>query len=330
MRLAPLAALLCAAFLALALAGPAAANTFNVTTTDDDVGTCDPGDCSVREALAAADVNPGADSVNIPAGHYVLTNGQLAIDEVDDTLNIVGHSARDTILDAGGQSRVLFINDGFVNMSHVTVTGGVAPGDDPDAPGQGGGIFMNDQQLTLDHVAVTNNTALSEPDFGGQGGGIFANEPVTITNSLVAGNTADGTGGSFSGGQGGGIFANEPVDMTNVTVTNNEAKPATGATFPDGQGGGVFVNETSTWNHVTLAGNRSSGAPDNAAGGVFVNENMTIGNSLLAGNTVDGAPNNCVNNGETITEQGHNLQGTSDCGFTAPGDVTGDPLLGGL
>jgi hypothetical protein len=217
-----------------------------------------------------------------------------------------------------------------VNMSHVTITGGAAPGDDPDAPGEGGGIFMNDQQLTLDHVAVINNTALSGPTFGAQGGGIFANEPVTITNSLVAGNTADGAGADFSGGQGGGIFANEPVDMTNVTVSNNEAKPATSATFPDGQGGGVFVNETSTWKHVTLAGNRSSGAQDNAAGGVFINEDMTIVNSLLAGNTVDGTQENCVVNSSTVTEQGHNLQGTTDCGFTAPGDVTGDPLLAAL
>jgi hypothetical protein len=328
-KLATLAALLCAAF--LALAGTASANTFNVTTTNDDIGTCDPGDCSIREALAAADANPGEDTVNVPAGHYVLQNGQLVTDPDDSaTLNFVGHSARDTIIDAGGQSRVYYVNEGTVNLSHVTITGGVAPGDDPDAPGQGGGIFLNDNQMSLDHVAVVGNQALSEPDFGGQGGGIFANEPMTITNSVVSGNIADGTGGTFSGGQGGGIFANEPVDMTNVTVSDNEAKPAPDATFPDGQGGGVFVNEVSTWKHVTVSGNRSSGALDNAAGGVFINEDMTIGNTLIAGNTVDGTEQNCVVNLSTVTEQGHNLQGTSDCGFSAAGDITGNPLIGAL
>ena len=329
MKLALLAALLCAAF--LALAGTASANTFNVTTTDDDIGACDPGDCSIREALAAADANPGEDTVNVPAGHYLLQHGQLVTDPDDSaTLNFVGHSARDTIIDANGQSRVYYVNEGTVNLSHMTITGGVAPGDDPDAPGQGGGIFLNDNQMNLDHVAVIGNQALSEPDFGGQGGGIFANEPMTITNSVVSGNIADGTGGTFSGGQGGGIFANEPVDMTNVTLSDNEAKPAVGAIFPDGQGGGEFVNEISTWKHVTVAGNRSSGAIDNAAGGVFINEDMTIANSLIAGNTVDGTEQNCVVNTPTVTEQGHNLQGTNDCGFTAAGDITGNPVLGAL
>lgn len=326
MRLAPLAALLCAVF--LSLAGTATANTFTVTTTDDDVGTCDPGDCSVREALAAAQANPGEDTVNIPAGHYVLTNGELQTDDFDNTTNIVGHSARDTIIDANGQSRVYFVNDGTVNLSHLTITGGVAAGDDPDASGEGGGIFFDGQQMNLDHVAVVGNQALSQPDFGGQGGGIFADEAVTMTNSVVSGNIADGTGGTFSGGQGGGIFANEPVDLTNVTVSDNVAKPASpNAAFPHSQGGGIFVNEDSPFKHVTIAGNSASG--DDAGGGVFINSATTFRNTIVAGNTVDGTPQNCVQN-DSVIEEGHNLQGTTDCGFTAPGDITGDALLGGL
>jgi CSLREA domain-containing protein len=327
MRLAPLAALLCAAF--LSLAGTAAADTFNVTTTDDHSGACDPGDCSIREALAAAQANPGDDTIDIPAGHYVLTNGELQTDDFGNTTTIVGHSARDTIIDANGQSRVYFVNDGTINLSHVTITGGVASGTDSFGSGEGGGIFFDGQQMNLDHVAVVGNTALSQPDFGGQGGGIFADEAMTITNSVVSGNVADGTGGTFSGGQGGGIFANEPVDMTNVTLSDNEAKPAAGAVFPDGQGGGEFVNEDSTWTHVTASGNRSSGSLDNAAGGVFINSATTFINSIVAGNTVDGTEENCVQN-DSVVEQGHNLQGTNDCGFTAPGDITGNALLGAL
>jgi hypothetical protein len=326
MRLAPIATLSCVVF--LALAGPAAANTFNVTTTDDDIGACDPGDCSVREALAAADANSGDDTVNIPAGHYVLTNGELFTNVSDDVLNIVGHSARDTILDANGGSRVLDAFDGNVNVSHVTITGGVAAGDDPHGSGEGGGIFFDGQHMNIDHVAVVGNQALSQPDFGGQGGGIFADEAVTMTNSLVSGNVADGTGGTFSGGQGGGIFANEPVDLTNVTVSDNVAKPALPqATFPHSQGGGIFVNEDSPFKHVTIAGNSASG--DDAGGGVFINSATTFRNSIVAGNTVDGTPQNCLQN-DTVLEEGHNLQGTSDCGFAAAGDITGDAQLGAL
>jgi hypothetical protein len=326
MRLAPIATLLCAT--CLALAGPAAANTFTVTTTDDDVGTCDPGDCSVREALAAADVNAGEDTVSIPAGHYVLTQGELFTNSLD-TLNVVGHSARDTILDGNGASRVFDAFDGTINMSHLTITGGVAPGDDPNAPGQGGGIYFDGQQMTLDHVAVVGNKASGQSDFGGQGGGIFGDEAVTITNSLIAGNTADGTGSNFSGGQGGGIFGNEPLTLTNVTVANNVATPGLpNAAFPHSQGGGIFVNEQdTTFTHVTIAGNQASG--EDAGGGVFINSPTAFVNSLVAGNTVDGASQNCLLN-DVVTELGHNLQGTSDCGFAAAGDITADPLLAAL
>jgi hypothetical protein len=90
----------------------------------------------------------------------------------------------------------------------------------------------------------------------------------------------------------------------------------------------VFVNETSTFKHVTISGNTASGS--DAGAGVFVNEDMTFGNALVAGNTTDGAPDDCVNDESTITELGHNLQGSPGCGFTAAGDITGDPLLGGL
>jgi hypothetical protein len=308
----------------LALAGPAAADTFNVTTTADDVGTCTPGACSVREAFAAADAHSGADVVNIPAGHYVLTNGELTIDEGDDTLTVVGANARTTILDAAGQSRVLFINDGFVTMSHLTFTGG-------NALGQGGGIFENDQTLTLDHVAVIGNTAITEDSFGGQGGGIFADEPLTMTNSVVAGNTADGSSATFSGGQGGGIFGNEPLTLTNVTVSNNIATPADGGkvAFPHSQGGGIFVNELdTTLTNVTMTGNQASG--EDAGGGIFLNDDTKFQNTLIAHNTVDGVENNCVNNDNTLTGD-HNLEGGTDCGFTATGDIqNADPLAGAL
>ncbi|HKN93258.1 MAG TPA: choice-of-anchor Q domain-containing protein, partial [Thermoleophilaceae bacterium] len=328
MRLATIAAVLCAAL--LALAGTAAANTFNVTTTDDDIGSCDPGDCSIREALAAAQANPGDDTVNIPAGHYVLTNGALETDDLGNTTTIVGHSARDTIIDANGQSRVYFINDGTVNLSHVTITGGVASGNESFGSGEGGGIFFDGQHMTLDHVAVLGNKALAQPDFGGQGGGVFAEEAMTITNSLVGGNTADGTGASFSGGQGGGIFGNEALTLTNVTVAGNVALPADpNAQFSHSQGGGIFVNEFGTkFTHVTITGNQSTDT--DPSGGLFINDDTTLVNSIVFGNTASGTPGDCTTNGiDTFTEQGVNLHGPGDC-FSAAADITADPQLAAL
>ena len=57
---------------------------FPVTkTADTNDGTCD-ADCSLREAIDAANTNPGADDVPVPAGTYLLTLGQLVVsDDVD-------------------------------------------------------------------------------------------------------------------------------------------------------------------------------------------------------------------------------------------------------
>ena len=52
---------------------PAFGATFTVTRTDDTSdGSCD-ADCSLREAVIAANAAPGADTVLLPAGSYDLT-----------------------------------------------------------------------------------------------------------------------------------------------------------------------------------------------------------------------------------------------------------------
>lgn len=64
--------------LVLLLAGtPAAARagmTFTVTkTTDTNDGACTLDDCSLREAVIAANATPGLDIISLPAGTYTLS-----------------------------------------------------------------------------------------------------------------------------------------------------------------------------------------------------------------------------------------------------------------
>jgi len=59
-----------AAALTLGLAAPSAAATSAVAKTDDTAdGACD-ADCSLREAVIAANAAPGADEIVVPAGVY--------------------------------------------------------------------------------------------------------------------------------------------------------------------------------------------------------------------------------------------------------------------
>src|SRR5688572_24355623 len=77
--------------LAVAAVAPAAqAAQFNVNTTGDPApGPCEPapGNCSLREAVLAANFSDGPDEVNLPAGTYTLvipgtgSGGDLNVNE---------------------------------------------------------------------------------------------------------------------------------------------------------------------------------------------------------------------------------------------------------
>ena len=63
-----------AVWIVLAGAPNAAAATFAVTRTDDPApDACDPSDCSLREAVLAANALPGSDALLLPAGHFRLS-----------------------------------------------------------------------------------------------------------------------------------------------------------------------------------------------------------------------------------------------------------------
>ena len=80
--------------------GVAMAADFNVTTTaDGDDKECAI-DCTLREAVVLAG---SADRVLVPSGTYVLTGGELSLN--NDT--IIGEDARKTVIDGDDKSRVL-------------------------------------------------------------------------------------------------------------------------------------------------------------------------------------------------------------------------------
>jgi CSLREA domain-containing protein len=172
----------------------ARAASIGVTTTDD--GVAADGNCTLREAIIAANTDTaidacvagdGADVITLTAGAYVLTvtgageNAALTGDlDITSTLVIVGAGPDQTIIDANGIDRVFDIRPsaGTVVISGVTLING-------NVTGNGGGIYNEDAALTLINTAVSSNTA-------NQGGGVYVySGQATLSGGQVVSNTVN-------------------------------------------------------------------------------------------------------------------------------------------
>src|SRR3989344_5642152 len=316
-------------------ATPALAATFTVTkTADTNDGVCDV-DCSLREAIGAANALAGADVITVPAGTYVLSIVGTGEDanatgdfDITGDLTINGAGDSTTIIDGGAIDRVLTTHPGVtVLIDAVTIRNG-----NPGA-GFGAAGILNAGTLTLTNSTVTDNTG---ENFGG---GILNTGTLTLTdttvsdNILLGTNTSGGGGGVFSSGtliltrttvsgnstlgRGGGIYGADPtITLTNSTVSGN-----TGL-----NGGGMF-NRFGSVNFVssTIAGNTAT----HNGGGIWnFGGTMSLKNTIVSGNTAATPADNCAG---TISSLGHNLGSDATCAFGGTGDLNStDPLLGPL
>jgi CSLREA domain-containing protein len=259
------------------------AATIVVNTTDDELNS--DGDCSLREAIHAANIDTavsgcaagnGADTITLPAGTYTLTipgadeeNNVTGDLDITSYLTINGDGAGITIIQAGtnstnGIDRVLDVHAGFaVEINDVRIRYGRAP--DIDDERAGGGI-RNSGILTVNTSTVSSNTA----DW--YGGGIYNSSTGTLTlnDSTVAYNN----GADY----GGGIFVEESgtATLNNSTVNNNAAV----------WGGGISGGGTLTMDNCTVSGN------DATWGGGGISQwsdslTLTLTNSTVAYNTAN-------------------------------------------
>ncbi len=276
------------------------------TNTDTNDNACEnaPGNCSLREAIIAANAAAGDDTITVPAGIYTLTiagtgEDAAATGDLDLTSNITinGAGASTTIIDGGALDRVFHVTGTFtVNISGVTVRNGNASGAD-----DGGGIFNPVGTVTIMNCTFSGNSSADG------GGGIFNNGgDLTITNSTFSGNSAP---------NGGGIF-----NLTgNLTLKNSTFS---GNSTPSDRGGGIFNNAGDlTITNSTFSGNSApNGAIYNGIGTV------TFRNTIVANSTSGG---NCSG---TMTNGGNNIDSGTTCGWvSALGSMRNtNPLLGAL
>jgi CSLREA domain-containing protein len=280
--------------LLLAQGTAVAATTITVNTTADELNS--DGDCSLREAIQAANTDTavdacpagsGADTITFGVtGTITLTSGQLT---VIGPLTIDGPGAASLTISGGGASRVLEVV-GAVTVEDVTVADGSV------IFGLGGGI-RNFGTLVVANSTISGNSAPL-----GQGGGIFNNGTLTITNSTFSENNA--SPGSI--GNGGGIANFGTLTVTNSTFSGN-------GNLASGGGGGIDnLGGTATITNSTFSEN--VGVP---GGNIRNFATLSLQNTIVANGLSGG---NCSG---AITDGGGNLSWPDS---TCPG-INQDPLL---
>lgn len=329
------ALLLCVAGLLAGAAGPAGAATFTVTKTADSLdGACD-ADCSLREAVQAANADATKDTIALPAGQFQLTrsgapedaNATGDLDAVNDVV-LRGAGADRTVVRAlfssGLEDRLLdlFGANTDAELQGLTLTGGFVH----EAGSVGGGVRADAaiDSLLLDHVVLRSNRADGAASFGDGGNLAFMSGAGSLT--IRASALLDGRA-SFAG-YGGGLYIDGTAPPAKVMVENTTFAGNSAAV--NGFGGAVYFNAATdaTFTNVTIVDNHVQGTGTAGIGGVA--SGLRLRSSIVAGNTQgDGTATDCSESGAPASDGGN--VGAPGCGLTLATDVAAtDPRLAAL
>ena len=319
------------------------ATTISVNTATDELNA--DGDCSLREAVRAANLNSqvdacpagssGTDAIFLPAGTYNLSITNPTGDEdaaqtgdldITGSLTIIGGTPLNTILDVNYIDRAFELIGGVtLKLTNLTVRRGLVR-DVAD----GGAILVNpSSSLYLNRVALRNNEAewlggavyIAEGGYAqingstldanastdiGMGGGIYNAGNLVVLNTTFSNNLTDSDVSTY----GGGLYTYATATLINVTFSGNSAD----------EGGGIFNDGITSILNGTITGNTI---------GIQNKASIEVKNTIIAGNLTA----NCAGYFK-ITTLGYNLDSGETCinaGNLAAGDLYNtDPMLGVL
>jgi hypothetical protein len=250
---------------------------------------------TLRQAINAvnadtASTNAAPDTIRFAAGlsgRITLTQGEL---DIRSCVMIDGPGAANLTIDAQRHSRVFAVVQdpvsagNNVTLDGLTITGGQA------TPSDGGGVFSDCGNLTISNCILAGNSARN-------GGGIFTGRDsgLTVSNCTLTGN--------FASGDGGGIETNGQLALSNSTLTSNTA---------GGSGGGIdnvgllipqmITNSIISGNSAQFGGGISDG---------FTDTTLTLSNSTLSGNSADDGGGIFNDADDTLTLTNSTLFGNS-------------------
>jgi hypothetical protein len=277
--------------------------SINVDRTDDVAAasacTAAANDCSLRGAVAFANLNPGT-TIVVPSGTYALNipggapegfSGNNSIGDLDITGNntiISGAGAgTTTIQQSQPNDRVIEVNPFLAanfdfSISGVTVSGGK----ETTAVG-GGGIISGsiNNTMSVTNCVFTGNSATGTGTLGG-GGLLHTGGSLTITGTTFSSNSTSTSGGGL------GYTAGDPLNrrpspgtlsVSGSTFSGNTANSSAAG----GGGADLYDFNGSTGSYSINSSTFSNNSAPNGHGGAIVVESgpLTLTTSGLTGNT---------------------------------------------
>jgi hypothetical protein len=281
---------------------------------------CNPSD--LRDAIIQANGNSEPDTLELaPNCRYTYFSGPYGENGQTDALPVI--SSEITVQGAGAtierssqagvaEFRILELDSGAnLSLYDITIKGGSLT--NPGGPSSGGGIYNGGGRLTLTNVNISNNRAgnaggiraldgsittiissVISSNLGtsanSTGGGIQNNGDLTISDTLIAANSAN---------QGGGIDNKTNLIIKKSTLTGNSSVDGAGIKNDGGvmqisnstiyansatrYGGGIFSTASLTIINATIYKNSAS-----IGGGIYILGAETaavIKNSIIANST---------------------------------------------
>jgi len=285
----------------LCLSHPAGAALVTVTTLTDENDGCGVGDCSLRDALAAANAGDTIDfavsgTITLTVGPLVPASDVVVTGPGVASLTVSGAQARRVFSIAAGRQ---------VEITDLAIAGGRAPSDGD----RHGGCVANAGDLVLRRVLLTDcqarSLSLAALADGGDGGAIYnASGAALVLDTVEVRDSRAGKGGSGNptppypaGGRGGGLFNGGTARIVDSTFAVNRAGEGGGPAGNGGAGGAIYSSGPLQIDTSTLSGNASGDgaqfcAPtcvtgaDGKGGALAATGELTLNNVTVSGNAI--------------------------------------------
>ena len=295
-----------------------AQTTYTVTNSNDS------GPGSLRQAILDAEVNPGADIIDLTGltGTITLSTG---LPNITEDLTINGAGSTSTIIDGNNQIRPFFIggagvndtNAPVVNINDLTIQNGYAEGESPQqgnagaGAGMGGAMFINNGDVTINNVVFSGNSVLGgtggNDRFGGGGDG--GDGPFENTGGIAAAfppGRFEGGAGGYGAGGGGGVgnfnFGGADGGRGGYGAGGGGAYGGNLGGLGSGGAAGAFGGNGGSATSIAGAG---GGGGAGLGGALFIrNGAVIINNSSFTNNTATGGAGGNVYKGKRWNSEG--------------------------